>query len=146
MSGSGSGAPIDVAVLERVAERAESHPLVARVERKRTDGVVATLVLRLGADRYPTTVERARLDCRWFENDDYSLHYVETRRDGSTWQCRWDRHPNPHAERAHFHRPPDAAAVVDDPEAPPHPMDVFSRTLANVRDRIDRVWDETPSE
>jgi hypothetical protein len=72
------------------------------------------------------------------------FHYVETHADGDRWQCRWDRHPNPHASRTQFHPPPDARSeegVADSPDGI-HPDGLFSRTLANVRERIADCWDE----
>jgi hypothetical protein len=134
-------APVDSAVLQRFRDRARSHPLVAETNAERTGGAITTLVLVLAADQYPDRIDEARLEIQWYENGEYNLHYYEDH-ERDDWQCRWDRHPNPHAEYAHFHRPPraDAGDAVDDPAAPDHPQEVLTRTLANVRDRIEDLW------
>jgi len=136
-------APIDDAVLATLRDRASTHPLVTRVGPERSNGATTALHLALDPDRYPEAVTEATLTIRWFENGEYSFHYRERhgREEARTWQCRWDKHPNPHAAYAHFHRPPDAGDVVDDPIKVTHPMDVFSRTLANVRERITSLWE-----
>lgn len=144
MTGS-SGAPIDGAVLETFRERLRTHSLVARVETEHIGGTPSVVVCHFDAGRYPETVTAARVEMQWCVDDDYNFHYIEVHSDGSVWQCRWDRHPNPHAADAHFHRPPDADAtdVVDDPIDDVHPTDLLTRTLMNVRDRIDQLWEET---
>lgn len=105
---------------------------------------VRSLVLTLDTVQYPKSVASATLTVRWFENDDYSFHYRERRPDEPTtlWQCRWDRHSNPHAARTHFHEPPhaDDSAVVDDPAENVHPSAMFARTMANVSERIELLW------
>lgn len=135
-------APDDSAVLERFRERARDHPLVASTTAERTGGAITTLILVLDADQYPEGVGAARLEVQWYENGEYNVHYREDR-GLDEWQCRWDRLPNPHAAYAHFHRPPraDADDVVDAPNAPDHPHEMLSRTLANVRDRIADCWE-----
>lgn len=140
----GSSAPVDDGVLGELCDRAVTHPLVARVERDRTAGTLSTVVLVLDDVQYPGWVEEARLDIRWYTNGDYTFHYIETHADGDRWQCRWDRHPNPHTSRAHFHPPPDAHSedAVPDSHDGAHPDGLFSRTLANVRERIADCWDE----
>ena len=139
MTGS-SGAPIDGAVLETFRERLGTHSLVARVETEQVGGTPSIIVGHFDADRYPETVTAARIEIQWYVDDDYNFHYVEVHSDGSVWQCRWDRHPNPHAADAHFHRPPEAGTtdVVDEV----YPTDMLTRTLANVRERIDQCWAE----
>lgn len=134
-------APVDSTVLDQFRDRTRSHPLVAETTAECTDGATSTLILVLDVTQFPEMVRDARLEIRWYENGEYNFHYYE---DHGTddWQCRWDRHPNPHAAYAHFHRPPraDASDAVDDVTAPDHPQEMFSRTLANVRDRVRDLW------
>jgi hypothetical protein len=70
------------------------------------------------------------------------MHYVETHSDRA-WQCRWDRHQNPHTQRTHFHPPPAADSTAAVPDQPPdhHPSAIVTRTLANIRDRIEDLWE-----
>lgn len=141
---SGSVAPIDEAVLQTIQDRARSHPLIETVTAERTGGTVSTVRAECDATRYPDHVERARLEIQWYTNGDYNFHYIETYADG-TWQCRWDRHPNPHTQRTHFHPPPDARSTGAIPANPAdqHPSAMFTRTLANIRERIDDLWKTT---
>jgi hypothetical protein len=126
----------DWGILEDFRARSGTHPLVDSVALDRDD---AELVLTLDPERYPARVERATLTITWYRDDCYRFHYRERHADGY-WQCRWDRHPNPHAATAHFHEPPDGTPAVDDPGAPAVPEDAFSRGLARVRDRIEDCW------
>lgn len=93
-----------------------------------------------GADRYPAAVEAARLDVRWFASGDFSMHYVETLAGGDRWECRWDRHPNPHDPRLHFHRPPTGDDIETLEMSAAHPLDVTATVLAAVERRIKQHW------
>lgn len=130
-----SGAP-DWGVLDELRGRVATHPLVASAV---LDRDAAELVATLDPERYPGHVDRATLAVTWYRDDCYRFHYREHHDDG-VWQCRWDRHDNPHATTAHFDRPPDGDRVIDDPDAPELPEDALSRVLANVRDRIADLW------
>jgi hypothetical protein len=140
----GSTAPLDREVLDALYERGREHSLVADAEFESGTVTVRSLVLTLDGSQYPETVVSATFTIRWFENDDYSFHYCERHPDESPtlWECRWDRHPNPHATRTHFHEPPhaDDSAVVNDPVSELHPSATFARTMANVRERIETLW------
>lgn len=100
-----------------------------------------TLQASLDVDRYPSGVESARLDVRWFTTGDFSVHYVENESDGNRWECRWDRHPNDHNSRLHFHRPPDGAVVEDLSLESLHPLDVYSTILEAIERRIQTHWE-----
>lgn len=96
---------------------------------------------QLDVDRYPTSVTGIRLDIRWFESGDFSIHYRETHAEGGTWECRWDRHPNEHNTRLHFHQPPDAREVIDIEMDSLHPLDVYSTVLSALEQRLETHWD-----
>jgi hypothetical protein len=137
-------APIDSTALDAICDRARTHSLVEQIRREQTGSSVSMVVLRLSTDRYPEYVQEARVEIQWYTNDDYNFHYVEQHASEDIWQCRWDRHPNPHTARAHFHPPPEAdstAAIADQPEDQ-HPSAMFTRTFANIRDRIADLWAE----
>lgn len=86
---------------------------------------------------YPSWVDAARLDVRWFTTGDFSVHYVE--RDGeTTWECRWDRHPNAHNSRLHFHRPPNGDAVEDLSLPSTHPLEVYGVVLGALAQRLEQ--------
>jgi len=101
----------------------------------------------LDRDRYPDPIAEARVEIRGYTNGDYTFHYVETHTASDIWQCRWDRHQNPHTTRTHFHPPPAArsADAVPDRPADRHLSALFTRTLANVRQRIDELWENVES-
>ena len=58
---------------------------------------------------FPAGMERAYFRIRWFETDDFSVHYSEQYQDREPWEYRWDKHPNSHNDPGHFYPPPDAA-------------------------------------
>lgn len=143
----GSAAPIDDAVLETLRERARAHSLVETTHVAQTGGAISMVRADLDLDRYPAQIRGARLEIRWYTNGDYNFHYIETRSTDDIWQCRWDCHSNPHTSRTHFHPPPAARstdAILDSP-ADRHPAALFTRTLANIRQRIDDLWETTDS-
>jgi hypothetical protein len=98
---------------------------------------------RLDAGRYPDSVTATRLDVRWFTTGDFSVHYVEDHDDDGRWECRWDRHPNAHNSRVHFHEPPTATDVSDLELQSRHPLDVYSTVLTAVEQRVTTLWDES---
>ena len=140
---SSSAAPIDDAVLETIAERARTHSLIETVQTERTGEMVSMVVAIFDAGRYPPHIREARLEIQWYANGDYNFHYVETQDSGEIWQCRWDCHPNSHTQRIHFHPPPAARSndAVPDSPADTHPSALFTRTLANIRQRIENLWE-----
>lgn len=134
-----SSGPLDVAILRALAQRALSHPLVEDWEFQPDTAIPRSLEIRLDMTQYPSAVDDIRLDVRWFENDDYTVHYVEMR-DDTVWQCRWDRHPKPGEPRAHFHPPPDAADAVEPSSlSGTHYLDVVFGVLDWVADRLERL-------
>lgn len=96
---------------------------------------------RLDTEQFPETTHAARLDVWWFTTGDFSIHYVETHADGSRWECRWDRHPNEHNARLHFHRPPDGNDVTDLSLPSVHPLEVYSTVLDALEQRLVTHWD-----
>ena len=138
----GPAAPVDSAVLETMRNRLRTHSLVAHVRTESTGASITTVVAVLDPDRYPEDIERVRVEIQWYKNGDYNFHYIETHTSQAVWQCRWDRHPNPHATRTHFHPPPEARSTdaVDDHPESRQPMAMLTRTLANIRDRLDQHW------
>ena len=139
----GSAAPIDDSILELLAERARTHPLAKTVHTEYTSGILSLVVVELDRDQYPDRIQGARIEIRWYTNGDYNFHYIETHTSDEVWQCRWDKHVNPHTTRTHFHPPPSAnsADAIPDQLSDCHPNDLFTRTMANIRQRIADVWD-----
>jgi len=90
---------------------------------------------------YPAPVDDATLTVRWYTNDDFTIHYREVHSE-HTWECRWDRHPNPHNTRDHFHPPPTAPTPGDDDSWPTDHRDVLQLVLDEVEDRIAVLWSE----
>jgi hypothetical protein len=76
-SGDDSGGALDVPTLEVLARRADTHPLVDSWTFEPDALSPRTLVIRFDLAQYPSAVESARLDVRWFEGGDYTFHYVD---------------------------------------------------------------------
>lgn len=132
--------PLDVDVLDRIGQRLAGSDRFASVDVQPTsarDSVVA----EFDQGYYPAAVERAYLQVRWFETDDFSVHYVERYADGDTWECRWDRHPNDHNAREHFHPPPDASAAATDASYPTDWRDVLTLVLERLDARMRAFWE-----
>lgn len=98
------------------------------------------LCAQLATERYLSSVETARLDIRWFTSWDFSIHYIETDSGGDHWECRWDRHPNDHNTRTHFHEPPECDTVTDLSVQSGHPIDLYATVQAAVEPRIETHW------
>ncbi|WP_123537770.1 hypothetical protein [Halosimplex salinum] len=130
------GGPLDVATLEVLGRRARSHDLVSDWSFRPDSISPRRLELRLDADQYPDAVDAVRIDVSWYDGGEYTVHYLESRDDGS-WQCRWDRHPKPEAPTAHFHPPPDASPVVGESSIDDsHHLGVLFDVLDWVADRV----------
>ncbi|MFC4989593.1 hypothetical protein [Saliphagus infecundisoli] len=136
----GSTGPPDRQTLRLLEGVLAEDPTVATTEFEPNGSEPTLLRASFETDRYPDTVEAARLDVRWFASGDFSMHYVETLADGDRWECRWDRHPNPHDGRLHFHRPPTGDEVEALEMAAVHPLDVTATVLAAVEPRIEGHW------
>lgn len=92
--------------------------------------------------QYPDSIIAARLDIRWFETGDFSFHYVEEQQGEDNWECRWDRHPNTHNTRLHFHESPSATEATDLELSSLHPLEVYSTVLTAIERRIEALWSE----
>jgi len=134
-----SGGPLDIATLEVLAQRSDTHPLVENWSFQPDAISPRRLELDIDASQYPQSVQSARLDVRWFEGGDYTVHYLEMH-DDDTWQCRWDRHPKPGEPKAHFHPPLDSDADVEtsDLEATHH-LGVLFAALDWITERIETL-------
>jgi len=135
-----STGPPDRQTLQLLEHHLADDPLVARTVFDPNAHEPRLLRAALDAGQYPDAVERARLDVRWFTSGDFSVQYVETSVDGR-WECRWDRHPNDHSARLHFHRPPDGADTETLSLPTTHPLDVYATVLAAVEERVEALWD-----
>lgn len=134
------GAPVDFDRLDVLDERLATD---ARFERTRRDPEYAPerLVCVYAPRFYPATLETARLECVWFENGDFSLHYHEQHPDG-TFDHRWDRHPSSHNDREHVHPGPDATTPGVDTSYPVDWRDVVAMVLAEIEARQRAFWTE----
>lgn len=135
----GSSAPIDRAVLERMRSRfvaARTFESAEILEKGKLH-----LRAEVTSEYYPHEAS-ACIEIRWYRNDDFSVHYQEERQD-SVWACRWDRHPNAHNSRDHFHPPPDASRTdAEDARWPTDHRDVCRLVLEHVEERIEGLWEQ----
>ncbi|WP_440992348.1 hypothetical protein [Haloarchaeobius baliensis] len=140
-AGDGSSpAPIDRPILEFLQSRLQATQQVERATTTDANGHLELRVVFTSA-YYPATVDEATLAVRWYTNDDFKIHYREVHPE-RTWECRWDRHPNPHNTRDHFHPSPTAPTPGDDASWPTDHRDVLRLVLNEVEKRIADLWDE----
>lgn len=139
-SDGGATGPPDRHVLRLLERRLADEPLVERTEFRPDAETPNVLAVHLDAGQYPESMRAARLDVRWFTTGDFSFHYVEIDAESDRWECRWDRHPNPHASRLHFHAPPHAADVEALKLPSLHPLDISSTVVATIDDRVKTLW------
>jgi len=99
-----------------------------------------SLVCHYDPGFYPTSVEEAFLEVKWYVNDDFKIHYQEHWQNGQERKCRWDRHPNNHNSRDHYHPLPDAATPGTDANYAEFWKDVLSTVVESVDERIDSFW------
>ncbi|WP_435099502.1 hypothetical protein [Halorubrum sp. N11] len=144
-SASGSTGPPDRQTLRLLERRLSSDPLVAEVQFDPDPYEPRLLRASLAAERYPESVTAARIDIRWFETDDFSVHYIEVR-DTGHWECRWDRHPNTHNTRLHFHEPPTGATISDLQLSSLHPLEIYSTVFEAIEQRIESLWSASSQE
>lgn len=130
---------IDSDTLERIGRRLRGSARFSRVAYRPAYAPNA-VVADFNGGYFPAGVERASLRIRWFKTDDFSVHYSEQHCDGESWECRWDRHPNSHNAREHFHPPPDAATPGEDRAFARDWRDVISRVLSELSERIQSFW------
>lgn len=134
-----SPAPIDRPILEFLQRRLDTTAQVANATITDASGHLE-LRVELAAGYYPATVDEAVLAVRWYTNDDFTVQYRDAR-GGREWVYRWDRHPNPHNTRAHFHPPPDAPTPGEDASWPSDHRDVMALVLEAIERRIATLWE-----
>ena len=135
----GSPAPIDRPILEFLQLSLDRTSQVERATISDATGHLALAVL-FASRYYPASIEEATLSVRWYTNDDFKIHYQEEHAD-AVWKCRWDRHPNPHNTRDHFHPPPNAQTSGEDAAWPTDYRDVLRLVLDKIEERITQLWD-----
>jgi len=131
---------IDSDVLERIGRRLRGSSRFLSVEYRPVYAPNA-VIAEFDVGYFPAAVDRAYLRIRWFQTDDFNVHYSEQYRDGTIWECRWDRHPNEHNDRAHFHPPPDASTPGADRQFDRDWRAVLSHVLSTLDERIQSFWE-----
>lgn len=137
--------PIDYDVLNRIGQRLAGSQRFSSVE-FRPAYAPHSVIAEYEVGYFPAAVERAYLRIQWFKTDDFTMHYSEQYSDDQHWECRWDRHPNEHNTRDHFHPPPDAATPGDDADFPYDWRAVMSLVLSDLDARIEAFWDQRDDE
>lgn len=134
--------PPDRQTLRLLEKHLADDPMVATTTFTPDSHTPRRLRAHLDTTQYPASVTDVRVDVRWFSSGDFSIHYVESGSDGPEWECRWDRHPNDHNSRLHFHRPPDGTDIQDLSLPSLHPLEVYSTVLDAIEQRIKTHWTE----
>jgi hypothetical protein len=132
--------PIDRDVLDRIADYLRGTRRFGEIYAQPAEAP-NSVVAEYDTGYFPSAIERSSLQIRWFKTDDFSIHYAEQYRDGTTWECRWDRHPNDHNAHEHFHPPPDATTPGDDADYPLDWRDVLTRVLDRLDERAEAFWE-----
>ncbi|WP_348643029.1 hypothetical protein [Natronomonas gomsonensis] len=138
----GRTGPVDRQTLRLLETHLIDDPLVESTSIDPDPYEPRLLHASLDTGRYPESVETVRIDIQWFTSGDFSFHYLETESAGQHWECRWDRHPNEHNTRLHFHMPPTGTNVRDIPDLAEHPLEVYSTVLTAIDERIETLWSE----
>ena len=131
---------VDADVLERIARRLKGSSRFDEVV-SRPEYAPNSVVAEYDMGYFPSGIDRAYLRIRWFETGNFSVHYSEQYCDETSWGCRWDRHPNNHNSRDHFHPPPDAATPGEDEDYASDWRDVLATVLKELDARIQAFWD-----
>lgn len=135
-----STGPPDRQTLRLLERHLASDALITETEFEPDSCEPRLLHAHLTAGRYPDAIPVARLDIQWFTTGDFSIHYIEEHADGEYWKCRWDRHPNTHNSRLHFHQPPTAEEIIDLSLDSLHPLEVYSTVLLAIEQRLEDLW------
>ncbi|MFC7199699.1 hypothetical protein [Halospeciosus flavus] len=101
------------------------------------------VVVSFEASYFPNVVDTANLEFRLRLNGDFNFQYREDW-SGESWTCRWDRHPNSHNRREHFHIPPrpqEENAI--DADFPDNPNEILKLILETIENRINDLWTAT---
>ncbi|WP_259516983.1 hypothetical protein [Halanaeroarchaeum sp. HSR-CO] len=133
--------PIDAEILDRIAAHLKRSARFDEVN-ARPEYAPNAVVADYDLGYFPGGVTRAYFRIRWFETDDFSIHYAEHYQTENSWECRWDRHPNDHNTREHFHPPSDAPTLGDDADYPDEWQDVLATVLTRLDERIEAFWTE----
>lgn len=132
-------APVDFALLRTIHSRLRGTERFREAE-LRPEYAPNSIVLRYDLGYFPQEVEDAFLQVRWYTNDDFNVHYEERYTDCDVWKCRWDRHPNEHNTREHFHPPPDASTPGQDTAFSEDWRDMLSYVLGEIDEHIQVFW------
>jgi hypothetical protein len=135
-----STGPIDAEILDRIATHLARSARFDDV-RVRPSYAPNAVVADYDLGYFPGGITRAYLRIRWFETDDFSIHYSEQYRTRDSWECRWDRHPNDHNTREHFHPPPDTPTPGEDSDYPVEWRKVLATVLTRLDNRIEAFWE-----
>ena len=136
--GSPSHAPVgnvDRTILMSIKQRLETAPYIqsTRLNLKHRK---PTLTATFAQEYFPTTVEEAYYDIRWYTSGDFEIHYQENWTDDREWKQRWDSHPR-QGKRTHYHPPPDAGVPGKPANLPNHYYDMLRHADRETFDHIE---------
>lgn len=131
---------VDIDVLERISRHLRGNSRFSEVA-YRPKITPNSVIAEYDMGYFPAGVERAYLRLQWFDTDDFNVHYSEQYGSGTLWECRWDRHPNEHNTRDHFHPPPDAATPGEDATFARDWRDLLTRVLDDLDERVQAFWE-----
>lgn len=137
----GETAPVDFELLDEIRLRIRDSDRFQHVE-WRPEYAPRSVIFQYDLGYFPSVVESAHLKVCWRENGDFIVHYEEQYEGGRRWACRWDRHPNDHNARDHYHRPPEADRPCEDADYPDDWRDVLAYVVGEIDGHIEAFWDD----
>lgn len=140
-SSTAEASPVDFKLLDEIRLRLRDSDRFQYVE-WRPEYASRSVIFHYDLGFFPSVVEDAYLKVCWRENGDFIIHYEEQYDGDRRWACRWDRHPNDHNTRDHYHPPPDAEHPCDDADFPEDWRDVLKDILGEIDDHIKAFWDD----
>ncbi len=140
-SSSGETAPVDFKLLDEIRLRLRDSDRFQYVVWQ-PEYAPRSVIFHYDLGYFPSVVEEAYLKVCWRTNGDFIIHYEEKYEGDRRWACRWDRHPNDHNSRDHYHCPPDAKEECEDADYPEDWRDVFEYILGEIDGHIEAFWDD----
>jgi hypothetical protein len=134
------GAAVNHDVLEDVRDQLARSDRFQRVEAE-PEAYPDSVKAYFDTGFYPSAIQEVFLEVCWFQNSDFNAHYRERYSNGEAWECRWDRHPNDHNAREHFHPGPGASREdASDASYSEDWRDVLEGVLRDTDERMRGFW------
>lgn len=133
-------ASIDTDVLDRIGGYLSGSERFSDVEVRPKESP-NSVIAEYNLGYFPSHIQTAYIQIRWYKTDDFNVHYREQHNNDDTWECRWDRHPNSHNTRDHFHPPPVAEKPGEDADFSNDWREVLTLVIDELDSRVRSFWE-----